>query len=296
MQTLESMRRRIRSAEDLHAVVRVMKALAAVSIRQYERAVESLREYTLTVERGLQVVLRGPEGIGTETATGGKWAVVVFGSDQGMCGSFNEQIAGFALEELGHLPGKRQDHTVLAVGSRVVGRLEDAGYSIAGQFPVPGAASGITPLVDDLLLTIEEARFQRGIDQFLLVHHRPAEGGTSRVTSLQLLPVDRDWLDRLARSPWPARSLPTFTVDWRRLFSALIRQHLFVALYQALAESLASENASRLASMHAAEKNILEHLADLTARYHRERQQAITEELLDVVAGFETLAAEERLS
>jgi len=73
------------------------------------------------------------------------------------------------------------------------------------------------------------------------------------------------------------------------LFSALIRQHLFVVLYRAVAESLASENASRLASMQAAEKNIQEHLAGLTMRYHQERQQSITEELLDIVTGFETL-------
>jgi F-type H+-transporting ATPase subunit gamma len=82
-------------------------------------------------------------------------------------------------------------------------------------------------------------------------------------------------------------------MDWRRLFSALIRQYLFVALYRAFAESLASENASRLASMHAAEKNIQSHLSRLTVDYHQGRQQLITEELLDIVAGFETLTKEE---
>ena len=295
MQTLESMRRRITSAEDLYAVVRVMKALASVSIRQYEKAVESLREYTRTVEQGLQVVLRGrPEGIAGESGGGDRWTVVVFGSEQGMCGSFNERAADFALEQLDGLGGKRQGHPVLAVGTRVVGRLEDAGCAIAGRFPVPGTASGITPVVNDLLLAIEEARFRGGIDRFLLVHHRPAAGGSSQPIRLQLLPLNRDWLDGLVRAPWPSRSLPTFTTDWRLLFAALVRQHLFVALYRALAESLASENAARLASMQAAEKNIQDHLTDLTARYHRERQQAITEELLDVVAGYETLTTEGR--
>ena len=96
----------------------------------------------------------------------------------------------------------------------------------------------------------------------------------------------------LAVSIATSRSLPTFTADWHRLFSALIRQHLFVALYRALAESLASENAARLASMQAAERNIEEHLAGLTARYHQERQESITAELLDIVAGFETLEGE----
>src|SRR5690606_23539178 len=112
-------------------------------------------------------------------------------------------------------------------------------------------------------------------------------------SKLQLLPIDHAWLRSLATRNWSSRSLPTFTMDWRRLFSALIRQYLFVALYRAFAESLASENASRLASMQAAEKNIQNHLSQLTAGYHRVRQQAITEELLDIVAGYETLTKEE---
>jgi F-type H+-transporting ATPase subunit gamma len=295
MQTLESMRRRIESAEDLHAVVRVMKALAAVSIRQYEKAATSLVAYSRTISLGLQVVLRNrPEEMhGTEAKSTGRWGIIVFGSDQGMCGSFNEQVTTFALEHMKALPGRLETCTVLAVGMRIVGRLEDAGASINERFPVPSSLAGITPVVHDLLLKIEELRFQGGIDRFLLVHHSPLSGATSQPRKLQLLPVDPDWLRNLGQREWPSRSLPTFTMDWRRLFSALIREHLFVTLYRAFAESLSSENASRLASMQAAEKNIEDHLARLTARYHQERQQSITEELLDIVAGFETLTKEE---
>lgn len=293
-QTLESMRRRIESAEDLYAVVRVMKALAAASIRQCERAVESLAEYNRTIEAGLQIVLRNrPEELAVESPPGQHWGVIVFGSDQGMCGSFNEQVATFALEQINALAEKEEDRTVLIVGSRVVGRLEDAGCAISGRFPLPTTVSGITSAVHDVLLKVEELRFQKGIDQFLLVHHRPSVPAGSWPSKLQLLPIDRAWLGSLATRRWVSRSLPTFTMDWRRLFSGLIRQYLFVALYRAFAESLASENASRLASMHAAEKNIQSHLSRLTVDYHQGRQQSITEELLDIVAGFETLTKEE---
>jgi F-type H+-transporting ATPase subunit gamma len=296
MHTLEAMRRRITSAEDLHAVVRVMKALAAVSIRQYEKAVESLAEYRRTVEMGLHIALRHrPEEVARgKPASGERWGIVVFGSDQGMCGSFNEQVASFTLEAMQALPGGPADRTILAVGGRVAGRLEDAGFAVEQQFPVPSSVPAITPVVHDVLLRVEELRFQRGIDQVLLFHNRPASGSTAAPRRLQLLPVDPRWLHDLQQRSWPSRSLPTFTMDWRRLFSALIRQHLFVALYQAFAESLASENASRLASMQAAEKNIADHLAALTSRYHQQRQQSITEELLDIVAGFETLTSQER--
>jgi F-type H+-transporting ATPase subunit gamma len=76
---------------------------------------------------------------------------------------------------------------------------------------------------------------------------------------------------------------------WQPLLSALIRQYLFVALHRATVESLASENAARLSSMQAAEKNIEERLTDLTAEYRQQRQNSITGELLDIVSGFEAL-------
>jgi F-type H+-transporting ATPase subunit gamma len=78
-------------------------------------------------------------------------------------------------------------------------------------------------------------------------------------------------------------------MDWEPLFSRLIRQYLFISLYRATVESLASENAARLAAMQAAEKNIEERLTVLNAEYRQQRQNLITGELLDIVSGFEAL-------
>lgn len=294
-QTLESMRRRIESAEDLYAVVRVMKALAAANIRQSERAVESLAEYSRTIELGLQAILQNrPAGVALEAQAGRRWGVLVFGSDQGMCGSFNEQVASFAIEQIQGLDVAREDLTVLVVGARLVGRLDDAGFAPSAGFSQPSTVSGITSAVHGVLLKVDELRFQQGIDQFLLVHHRPTASTASWPSRLQLLPVDPDWLESLAARPWESRSLPTSSMEWPRLFSELIRQHLFVALFRAFAESLASENANRLASTHAAERNIQGHLSRLTLDFHQQRQQAITSEILDIVVGFETLAGKDR--
>src|SRR5690606_30780848 len=176
---------------------------------------------------------------------------------------------------------------------RLGGRLEDAGCAVRELFPIPSTVSGITSAVQDLLLKVDELRFQDGVEQFLLIHHRPGAPVRSAPATVQLLPIDAAWLRGLAKRHWSSRSLPTFTMDWRELFSALIRQHLFVSLYRAFAESMASENASRLASMQAAEKNIQDHLSVLAVEYHQGRQQSITEELLDIVAGFETLTKED---
>ena len=82
--------------------------------------------------------------------------------------------------------------------------------------------------------------------------------------------------------------------DGTSTLRALIREYLFVSLFRACAESLASENASRLASMQRADKNIDELLEDLNRTFHRLRQSGIDEELFDVVSGFEALSVKEK--
>ncbi|NLX19903.1 MAG: F0F1 ATP synthase subunit gamma [Desulfobulbus sp.] len=294
---LESIRRRISTAEDLYGVVRVMKAMAASSVRQYEAAVDSLAEYSRTIEAGLQIALHNrPESIGPEDTSARRTTMIVFGSDQGMCGPFNEQVTTFALEQLDTLGSSGSSTAVLVVGARAAGRLEDAGCTLVRRLPMPSSIAGINPAVHELLLAVEELRFNGGIDRLLVVHHRMEDLGGSRLQALQLLPVDRVWLDRLAARDWKSRSLPTFSMKWRDLFSSLIRQHLFVALYRAFAESLASENTSRLASMQAAERNIQGHLSQLQLDYHQGRQESIQAELLDIVAGFETLTGDNKRS
>ena len=115
MQTIESLKRKIKSTSDLLSVVKTMKALAAVSIRQYQKAVESLKDYHSTVEMGLQVVMkkRAEQGIFAGITPINRIGAIIFGSDQGLCGQLNAQIASFALEEMDKLGVAMDDRTVL---------------------------------------------------------------------------------------------------------------------------------------------------------------------------------------
>jgi len=291
VETIESLRRRIKSAEDLHAVVKTMKALAAVTIRQYEKAVESLGEYSRTVELGFQVLLKQkPPGVGlTQPALNERLGAIVFGSDQGMVGQFNEVIARHAAQELEQRNVSQDNLSLLAAGGRVLARLEEAGQPVEDLIALPGSVAAVTPVVQRVVLKIESWRSKRGIDEVLLFFNRPLSGASYRPQTIQLLPVDIEWFGGLASKPWPCRAIPFFTMDWNRLFSWLIREYLFVSLYRAFAESLASENASRLASMQVAERNIENRLDELNAQYHQQRQNAIDAELFDLVAGFEAL-------
>ena len=292
MQTTESLKRRIKSAGDLLSVVKTMKALAAVSIRQYQKAVESLDDYNRTVEMGLQIVLKERMGA-TMQRKGGeikRLGAIVFGSDQGLCGQLNEQISVFALDAMKEAGVKKENRKVLAVGARVADYVEDAGQPVEELMATPSSTAGITPLVQEIIMIIEEWHFRQNVDHFMLFYNDYISGSNYQPYKVQLLPVNHDWLKDLARKKWDSKSLPIFRMDCNKIFSSLIREYLFVSLYRAFAESLASENASRLASMQNAEKNIEEQMMDLHVQFHRTRQMTITEELLDIVAGFEALS------
>lgn len=293
-QTTEELKGQISTAEDLQSVVKTMKALSSVNIREYERAVEALAEYNRTIEMGLQVVLSrvGEDFLAQRPEPADRYGAVVFGSEQGMVGQFNEQIAGFAARLMGEIAPPLSSWTVLALGSRVVGRLEDTGASVEEEYRAPASGAGITSVVRQALIRIEDWGRERHIDHVLLFYNEPLTGASYRPRALQLVPVDVEWLHGLATRPWQSRVIPIFSMDWERLFSALIRLHLFAAVYQAFAASLASENASRLASMQAAERNIEERLGELKARYQQERQATVTAEILDIISGFEALTEE----
>jgi F-type H+-transporting ATPase subunit gamma len=289
MDTVEAVKSRIQTTEDLQSVVKTMKALAAVNIRHYEKAAASFDEYYRTIELGLQVILR-------DRSSGERWAgeapmkrigAIVFGSDQGMCGQLNDRVAHRVSEEFQRLD--KQPAAILAIGVRVAGRLEDAGFPPERTLSVPGSTTAIVPSVQEILLHLDVWHEEQEIDAVLLEYCHHQSGASYQPVIQQLLPVDRQWLADLEKSPWPTKVLPMFTMDRAKLFSALIRQYLFVSLHRAFAESLASENASRLASMQNAERNIAEQLDELTSTYHQRRQMSVTEELLDIVSGFEAL-------
>jgi len=291
MQTTESLKRRIKSAGDLLSVVKTMKALAAVSIRQYQRAVESLTDYNRTVEMGLQIVLkeRLKSSVDKKSAKVKRLGAIVFGSDQGLCGQLNEQISVFTLDSVKESKVKKENNMVLCIGARVADYIEDAGQPIVEVLSTPSSMAGITPLVQEIIMIIDEWHFKNSVDHFFLFYNKYLSGANYTPHKIQLLPVNNDWLKEIAGKKWDSKSLPIFRMDGNLLFSSLIREYLFVSLYRAFAESLASENASRLASMQNAEKNIEEQMQDLHVQFHRTRQMTITEELLDIVAGFEAL-------
>lgn len=292
MESLEQLHKRLDSLDELRTIVKTMKALSAASIRQYEQAASALSGYYQTVERGLHVVLKDMEQPPVDTQRvrePRRLAAIVFGSDHGLCGRFNEEITGHALEQMDSTAADRKNRLILAVGVRVAASLEHAGQAIEEDFLAPGSADQITATVQRILLKIDEWREQAGVHSVYLFYNRHSGGKGYHPTGMELLPINLRRFYRLQEKRWPSRNLPMFTMEREALLSRLLRQYLFVSIFRACAESQASEHASRLAAMQSAQRNLDERLDEVTMVFRRARQNAITSELLDVVAGFEAI-------
>lgn len=289
--TMASLRRKIDSAGDLQSVVRTMKTLAASNIGQYERSLRALSDYYRIVELGLGACLRVSPPATTIVRNGRTdmqaIGAVVFGSDQGLVGRFNEVVADEAVKALGALAGKAE---VWAVGERVHGRLLNAGLPLRGLFAVPNSVKAIAPLVGQILVESETPQGPRALTELHLFYNRPTSGAVYAPVQQRLFPLDAGWRRKLTEPPWPTKNLPEVVGSGGATLRALIHEYLFVSLFRACAESLASENASRLAAMERADRNINELLEQLHGQFHHLRQSGIDEELFDVISGFEALA------
>jgi len=289
MQTLEALNKKIKTAQDLLGVVKTMKSLAAVNIRQYEKAVESLEEYRGIVDKGWQVLLRFGGPVPRKRLGAGAVCMVI-GSDQGMCGQFNEIIIAHAVHEVREQKEHGAEMIFWSAGEKATGSLVDMGHEEGERFASPGSLTDINTKVQRVVQRIESWQSARNIERFYLCHNMVSKEGGYTQIFYRLLPLDEEWAERISEEEWPGRCLPMMGLDQSELFQHLFHQYLFVSFYRAFAQSLASENAARLMAMQAAEKNVLERGEDLQALFREQRQANITNELLDIISGFEALS------
>ena len=293
--SMASLQRQIGSAADLRSVVRAMKAQAAASVGQYEKSVAALGDYARTVDLGLAVCFRQetPIAMAAPPTAGSNDRIiraVVFGSDQGLVGRFNDIVLDYAHQSLSALDGSA---SVWVVGDRLRAAFASSGMPLLGVFPVPGSVQAIAALVGQILVSVidesEPLEHFGFVTELHLYYNCPTSGSAYAPVGQRLLPLDAEWRRNLASRRALTGPLPDVLGDIAPTLRALIREYLFVSIFRACAESLASENSSRLAAMERADRNIDKMLVTLHDNFHRLRQNTIDEELSDVVSGFKAL-------
>ena len=287
-QTLETLSRRTATLTSIRGIVHTMKTMSAINAVPYEHAARSVESYHQTVLSGLRAFVARTGPIAMPVAVKAERIMVVFGSDHGLCGNYNEVLAARASAEVS---GMASGTRVLCIGARMNDALSDQGLSSEVTLLPPASADGIGRLASDIVTRLDAiggGDVHNRIAVTLTFTRRAGKGQREPVV-VPLLPLAPSLLSDPGKVGWQSRSLPDYTMRATPLLAALLRNHIFASVFHASAEAMVTENAARLALMQQAEQAVDERLEEVGGQFRLVRQDEITSELMDIIIGFEAL-------
>jgi len=298
MASVQDLKRRVRSVKNTRKITKAMELVAAAKLRRAEQRIEVLRPYA---ERMRELM------IGTARATtttgqfplleareeGGTLAILPLTGDRGLAGAFNVNIVRTALGVADDLRREGFDEVVYTtVGKKGLGTITFRGLPVDRPFQ----GFSIQPTYADAEQVTEHlvGRFTANeVNRVVIVYNAFKSVLEQRVTTEQLLPVERTVIldeDEDGEEPQELhRGLALFEPDPEELLKALLPTFLDTTIYRALLESAAAELAARRTAMRNATDNAGTLIDEYTLAMNRARQAAITQEILEVVAGPDAL-------
>ncbi len=284
-QTLEHLSRKNDTLTSIRGIVHTMKTLSAINAAPYEQAAQSIESYHQTILQGLAsfVYRTGGVSVLSEAVQPNTQLLVVFGSDHGLCGNYNELLANKVVEYSEAVPMAKQH--ILCIGSRMGNALLEQALTPDVVLMPPASADGVGRLAGDIVTRIERLDSGQALTNLAvtLVFTQRQEHGYQETVTRNLLPLDKSLLQ--PEQLWPSRSLPDYTMNSEALLAALIRNHVFASVFRASAEAMVTENATRLSLMQQAEQSVDEQLEAVQQELSSVRQDEITNELMDIVIG-----------
>lgn len=295
-QTLENLEHQIRSMQGIRSVVHTMKTLSAINATPYERAARSIESYQDVILSGMRAILHAGGKINTSTPASAERIFLAFGSDHGLCGNYNERIAEAVAASAQQQDSRR--YQVLCVGSRVRDALDRLDIPVRDVLFTPANADGLARLAGELVTQVDAIRStaSAGAVSIELLYTSRLSNGEHEVRDERLLPLSPELVEKLQNEPYESVSLPWMRESSDTLFASLVRHFLFAGIYRAAADAMAAENAARLARMQQAERAVDDQLQLLADQTRSARQTQITEELMDVIVGFEALRDKKQLA
>jgi F-type H+-transporting ATPase subunit gamma len=296
MASVQDLKRRVRSVKNTRKITKAMELVASARLRRAQARIEAMRPYAETMRELIAGVGRASASVRglpllQQREELKNIALVTLTGDRGLAGPFNGQILrrAFALERELRRDGKQVRFIV--VGRKGRSTLAFRGYETIGDYtgftdrPVYADAQGIAHRVAELYTEGE-------IDQAILVYNAYVSPLVQKVTEQELLPISADILetDEEERRDDAMRGDFIFEPEPEEILARLLPVYLETQVYRALLESAASEQGARMTAMRNASKNAGELIDTLTLQMNRARQAAITQELLEVVAGAEAMS------
>ena len=294
METLDGLKKELDSTKSLQGIVSTMKSIAVVNIKKYEKIAYNIVKYQSNIDLAMQAILsQNPNLINfidyienrTERNENKRDIVIIIGSNQGLCGRFNDKIVEYYINN----SKTDKNSYIISIGERITSLLKSKKIKIDKTFNIPNSSDSIVNLVYDLFTTIENKINDKTLRKILVYFTSHTGDSAGNLTKKRIIPLEKKYFEKLKNKKWPTNNIPYWRIDSKKLISDLIQQYIFSNIYLAISNSMASEQRNRLITLQGAEQNIKDHITETTLKYNQKRQGVITSELIDVVSGAKAL-------
>lgn len=284
--TAERLKRKIKTAEELKDIVTNMKMLSSASIMQYEKAGEALDAYAENLRDAFRILAlqNGLPRRKNNIPRDSRRLYVLIGSDNGMVGGFNREIIRKLESE------SAPDGTLyITVGKRAAMAAEAHKLSVFKGYAVSNSLKTVMLLAEYIITDIEEAMRRHHAGSVYIISNRRGVQGRVLTECEKIIPFDTADLEALRRQKWDTNNIPQLADSAEEMFKDLTGEALRITAARKINASLTAEHFIRMTNMRNSEKNIEENLENLNLEYQRQRQEDITDELIDVISGAEAM-------
>ena len=320
MPSLKEIKNRLTSVNSTRKITSAMKMVASSKLHHAQQMIENMLPYETMLEHILKTFLASEADASTVFNVERpvkRVALVVYASNSSLCGGFNANVIRLLqhiVDEYSESLGGKDNIVGYPIGRKVAEKTAKMGLHVAGDFTGLAEKPNVKQCID-IAREIEQKFVSGEIDRVEMVYHHFKSAGSQILTRKTFLPIDiteelkrdrtrdlnstvtskeaQEYLKKNAsaaeqKQEENVRPLnDNFIVepDMNTVLSQLIPKYLHLMLYTALLDSIASEHAARMVAMQTATDNADEILRELNLQYNKSRQQAITNELLDIVGG-----------
>jgi len=318
MPSLKEIKTRIASVNSTRKITSAMKMVASSKLHHAQQLIENMLPYENMLEHILKAFLASmPEArtpLNVERKQLKRVALVAFSSNSSLCGGFNANVTKLLQQAVAHYREQGvTDIVVYPIGRKITEQATKMGLQIGGNFNLLAEKPNAHQCAD-IATELSEQYAAGELDRVELIYHHFKSAGSQILTRRTFLPIDlstelgrfhdrdlssnvvtakaQEYLKKKTskeeKKKEEAKPLnDNFLVepDMETILTTLIPKELNLMVYTALLDSNASEHAARMVAMQTATDNADELLRDLNLQYNKSRQQAITNELLDIMGG-----------
>ncbi|RMA97236.1 F0F1 ATP synthase subunit gamma [Hydrogenothermus marinus] len=278
MNTTKDIELKIHKFEGIKKIVISMKSIASLNLQKAQHLIDSIREYESQINETLKGILSYYPDINLSFAKGKK-AVIVYGSDQGLCGLFNEKLANFVQTEFKE---KEDFYGFIVIGKKLDDFITDNKIK---TFPAPIDYGSIYSYATNLMEFLSDLYISNQINEIYLSYNQFVGIGKFKTVIKKVIPFE---IKRKNIYEYP----PIVDINPIEILSSSIIEYIYSNVFRAYIESFISENGVRMMNMNNASKSIEKSINKLEIEKNYFRQEEITNEIEEIISAYKVLVGE----